>query len=40
MRRFWHDYNLSIVLAALFVASWLAQTWSASRLSSIASNGG
>jgi hypothetical protein len=26
MRRFWHDYSLSLVLAALFFASWISQT--------------
>lgn len=27
MRRLWANYNLSIVLAALFLISWLIQTW-------------
>jgi hypothetical protein len=27
MRRLWSSYNLSIVLAALFVLSWIMQTW-------------
>lgn len=27
MRRLWRDYNLGIVLFALFFASWVAQTW-------------
>jgi hypothetical protein len=27
MRRLWRDYNLSLVLEALFVASWVVQTW-------------
>ena len=26
MRRFWHDYSLSLVLAGLFIASWILQT--------------
>ena len=27
MRRLWTNYNLSIVLATLFLVSWAAQTW-------------
>ncbi len=27
MRRVWKNYNLSIVLATLFVISWVIQTW-------------
>ena len=27
MRRVWHDYGLSITLAALFFGSWVLQTW-------------
>jgi hypothetical protein len=27
MKKFWQDYNLSIVLATLFLAAWAAQTW-------------
>ncbi len=27
MRRLWRDYNLSIVLAILFLTSWALQTW-------------
>jgi hypothetical protein len=27
MRKLWKDYNLSIVLAGLFVCSWAIQTW-------------
>jgi hypothetical protein len=27
MRKLWKDYNLSIVLAVLFLASWAIQTW-------------
>ena len=27
MNRFWRDYNLSIVLAVLFLVSWILQTW-------------
>jgi hypothetical protein len=29
LSRFWRNYNLSIVLAALFLFSWLLQTWTA-----------
>jgi hypothetical protein len=28
MMRLWKNYNLSIVLALLFLLSWVAQTWS------------
>ena len=27
LTRFWQNYNLSIVLAALFLISWALQTW-------------
>lgn len=27
MKRIWQHYNLSIVLAALFLVSWVLQTW-------------
>jgi hypothetical protein len=27
MRKVWHDYGLSITLAALFLVSWFLQTW-------------
>jgi hypothetical protein len=27
MRRLWHDYALSLVLACLFLGSWVLQTW-------------
>lgn len=27
MKRLWSNYNLSIVLAAMFVLSWVVQTW-------------
>jgi hypothetical protein len=27
LRRFWDNYNLSIVLAGLFLVSWVLQTW-------------
>ena len=27
MKRLWRDYNLSIVLAALFFLAWVLQTW-------------
>ena len=27
MRRLWRDYNLSVVLATLFLVSWALQTW-------------
>jgi hypothetical protein len=27
MKALWKDYNLSIVLFALFLASWVGQTW-------------
>jgi hypothetical protein len=27
MRRIWRDYNLSIVLTALFLVCWVLQTW-------------
>jgi hypothetical protein len=27
MKRIWKDYNLSIVLATLFLAAWALQTW-------------
>ena len=27
IRRTWHDFGLSITLAALFVAAWTLQTW-------------
>ena len=27
MRRIWRDYALSITLAAMFLASWVLQTW-------------
>ena len=27
MKRIWNNYNLSIVLAALFLVSWALQTW-------------
>jgi hypothetical protein len=29
LSRFWRNYNLSIVLAAWFLVSWLLQTWTA-----------
>ena len=31
VRRLWRDYNLSIVLAALFLVSWVLQTWTGWR---------
>jgi hypothetical protein len=31
MRRLWRNYNLSIVLAALFLFSWVLQTWTGWR---------
>ena len=27
MKRFWSNYNMSIVLAILFLVSWIIQTW-------------
>jgi hypothetical protein len=27
LRRFWRNYNLSIILSALFLISWVLQTW-------------
>jgi hypothetical protein len=27
MRRVWHEYGLSLTLAAMFVAAWALQTW-------------
>jgi hypothetical protein len=27
LRRLWRDYNLSVVLAALFLVAWVLQTW-------------
>jgi hypothetical protein len=27
MKRLWENYNLSIVLATLFLAAWIVQTW-------------
>jgi hypothetical protein len=27
MKRVWHDYGLSLTVAALFLASWVLQTW-------------
>ena len=31
MKRLWRNYNLSIVLAALFLLSWIVQTWTGWR---------
>lgn len=31
MKRFWKNYSLSIVLAALFLTSWTLQTWAGWR---------
>ena len=31
MRRLWRNYNLSIVLASLFLVSWVVQTWTGWR---------
>jgi hypothetical protein len=31
MKRIWHDYSLGWVLLALFLASWIVQTWTGWR---------